>query len=56
MIKILLPILFFLFSCSQNSVDQKLGNLDISNNMSMEEFKKRLIEYSKTNPYPDIDE
>tara|TARA_Y100000996_G_C21982662_1_gene421131 strand:+ start:245 stop:412 length:168 start_codon:yes stop_codon:yes gene_type:complete len=54
--KILLLIFFFLFSCSQNSVDQNLGNLDISNNMSMEEFKKRLIEYSKINPYPDIDE
>ena len=53
---IFLLILAFLLGCSQNSINQNLGNLDISDNISMEQFKIRLIEYSKNNPYPNIDE
>ena len=53
---ILLLILVFSLGCSQNSVNQNLGNLNISENISMEQFKIRLIEYSKNNPYPNIDE
>ena len=54
--KIFLLSFIFLSCCSQNIVNKNLGNLDISNNISMEEFKIRLIEYSKNNPYPNIDE
>mgnify|MGYP001283242373 CR=1 FL=1 len=54
--KFYLLLFIFLSCCSQNIVDNDLVNLDISNNISMEEFKIRLIEYSKNNPYPNIDE
>jgi len=53
---ILFLIFFFSLGCSQNFVNQKIGNLNFSENISMEQFKTRLIEYSKKNPYPNINE
>jgi len=54
--KIFLLIFIFLLSCSQYIVDKDLGNLDISDNITMEQFKTSLVEYSRNNPYPNIDE
>ena len=54
--KIFLLKLILLLGCSQNIVNKNHDNLDISNNMSIEEFKTSLIEYSRNNPYPNIDE
>ncbi len=54
--KLLFIIAIFLCSCNQNSVNQNPGNSNMSINMSMDQFKTSLIEYSKNNPYPNIDE
>jgi hypothetical protein len=53
-------ILFFVFltSCiSQNSVNnsQKLSR-EFNNDLSFDNFKKLLIEYTKITPYPNINE
>jgi len=50
--KLLLIIIFFLTSCSSNA---RINNLDFSDKMSFDEFKIKLEEYSKNNPYPNID-
>jgi len=54
--KFFLLIFIFFSGCSQKIVDKNLGNFDISNNLNMEEFKTRLIDYARNNPYPNIDE
>jgi len=51
-IKLLLIIIFFLTSCSSN---ESINNLNFSNEMSFNEFKIKLEEYAKDNPYPNID-
>ncbi len=51
--KFLLFSLLFLISCSSNTHKDSLIFYD---NMSFEEFKQRLEEYAKIEPYPDIDE
>ena len=52
-------LLFFLFliSCNSSSeVTQKnFQNLDFSNDLTFEEFKEKLEEYAKKQPYPNID-
>ena len=53
MIKFLLVILIFLVSCSSNTAE---NNFNFSDQMSFEEFKIKLNEYAKTNPYPNIDD
>ena len=50
--KFLIIIILFLTSCSSN-LSKK--DFNFSNKMSFDDFKKRLIEYSETNPYPNID-
>tara|TARA_Y100000591_G_scaffold313050_1_gene318138 strand:+ start:1079 stop:1240 length:162 start_codon:yes stop_codon:yes gene_type:complete len=51
--KFLLLIIFFLSSCSPNTVR---NDFNFSNQMSFEEFKIKLENYAKNNPYPDIDD
>jgi hypothetical protein len=51
--KVLLIIIFLVMSCSQGKIE---NNFKVNNNMSIDEFKKKLEEYSKNNPYPKIDE
>ena len=53
MIKFLLLILFFLVSCNSNNVK---NDFNFDNNMSFNDFKLKLEEYSKNNPYPKIDD
>ncbi len=50
--KLLILIMFVLFSCSP-----KISNNDFkfSDDMTFNEFKIKLEEYSKNNPYPNID-
>ena len=50
--KFLFMFLLFLMSCSQNAVR---SNIDFDNKMSFDEFKSKLYEYAKNNPYPNID-
>ncbi len=51
-------IFLFLLSCtSQNKGnDSDLLSLKFNNDLSFDEFKKLLIEYTKITPYPKIDE
>ena len=52
-----LLIFFFLISCSLNEeVTQKnFQNLDFSNDLTYDEFKEKLDEYAKNQPFPNID-
>ena len=51
--KILILLLFFLISCSSKPFKD---DFDFFNNeLSFEEFKLKLEEYSNKNPYPNID-
>ena len=51
-------IFLFLISCtSQNKAnDSNLLSLKFNNDLSFDEFKKLLIEYTKITSYPKIDE
>ena len=51
--KLLLIILFFLMSCSSTST---IKSLNFSDDMTFDEFKVKLEEYAKKNPYPNIDD
>ena len=53
MIRFLLICIFFLASCSSYNAKD---NINFSDQMSFEEFKIKLNEYAKTNPYPNIDD
>ena len=54
--KLLLIILFF-YSCSQDNVNNDLiYNFNFSNDMSFDEFKMKLENYSKNKPYPKLDQ
>ena len=50
-------ILFFLASCvtTNSNVNLNESKLNFENNLSFDEFEKLLIQYSNTNPYPNID-
>ena len=50
--KLLIITIFFLTSCSSNMSKK---DFNFSNEMSFDEFKNMLLEYSETNPYPNID-
>jgi hypothetical protein len=56
MIKKLL-ILFFLMSCTlpNSNIKSNNANFDFNDDLSFDEFKQLLIQYAKTNPYPNID-
>ena len=45
-------ILFFLVSCSSNTVN---NNFNFSDEMDFEEYKIKLEEYAISNPYPNVD-
>ena len=51
-------LLFLLASCaSQNSINNsKILSLEFNNDLSFNNFKKLLVEYTKITPYPNIDE
>ena len=51
--KILVIILFFLVSCTSSL---KKNELNFSDEMTFEQFKLKLNEYVKNNPYPDVNE
>jgi len=56
MIRYLFILLFLLSSCSTvNSKKNDSKNIIFSNEMSFEEFKIKLNEYIKKNPYPNIE-
>ena len=49
--KYLILIIILLTSCSSA---KPRNDVNFSNNMSLDEFKLKLKEYSKNNPYPNI--
>ena len=55
--KKILIIFFLLVSCANNQSQNKTNtsNFTFSENMSFEQFKIKLEEYAKNNPYPNID-
>tara|TARA_Y100001958_G_scaffold139943_1_gene114221 strand:- start:43 stop:204 length:162 start_codon:yes stop_codon:yes gene_type:complete len=50
--KFLIIIIFFLNSCNSKTVK---NDFNFTEDMSFEEFKIKLEEYAKNNPYPNID-
>ena len=52
MIRFSLICIFFLASCSSYNAKD---NINFSDQMSFEEFRKQLEEYAKNSPYPKID-
>ena len=50
---LLITILLFTISCSPNT---SRNDFNFSNKMSFEEVKLKLEEYSRINPYPNIDD
>ena len=50
--KLLLMVIFFLFSCSSNNLR---NDLIFPDNLNFNEFKLKLEEYTNSNPYPNID-
>ena len=57
MIRLFVIILILLNSCSQNKKNNLSKNVDFSNffNLSINEYKKKLENYNKSNDYPNID-
>ena len=53
-----LLLLFFLLSCTSNDLTKEtdIPAINFNDNLSFENFKKKLIQYAETNPYPDISE
>ena len=51
-------IILFLASCNTPNSSTNLNNspLVFSDDLSFNDFNRLLIEYAKTNPYPNIDE
>ena len=49
--KLFLIVLFVLSSCSQNSLKH---DFNFSRDMNFDDFKIKLKEYAKNNPYPNI--
>ena len=50
--KLLSLLMILLFSCSTSD---SRNDFEFSDNMSFEDFKLKLEEYSRDNPYPNID-
>ena len=53
MIRLIIFFLFFLYSCSPQSSKNALNFID---DITFDEFEKKLDEYAKTNPYPNVDD
>ena len=55
--KLFILIIILLNSCSQNNKNNLSKNVDFSNffNLSIDEYKKKLENYNKSNNYPNID-
>ena len=54
--KIIFFIFIFLQSCSSNLNDNKLSlDFNFSDNIAIEEFKKKLLNYANTSSYPSIE-
>ena len=53
-----LLILFFLVSCASpnSNTSNNKTKLNFNDNLSFDDFNQLLIEYTKTSPYPNIDE
>ncbi len=55
--KIVLILLVLINSCGGNSVNRDTNNIiKFNNEMTFNEFKVKLGEYTKSSDYPDIDE
>ena len=57
MIRLFLPILIFLSSCSLNNNKNLSNSVDFDNfyNLSIIEYKEKLENYNNSKNYPDID-
>jgi len=54
---LILIMMFLLTSCSNGTISKKdHKNHIFSTEMNLDDFKNKLIEYSKNSPYPSIDE
>ena len=53
MIRLVIIVLFFLCSCSPQI---SRNALDFKDDMTFDEFEKKLDNYAKSNPYPNIDD
>ena len=53
MIKIIIFVIFFLYSCSPN---MSKNVFNFTDEITFEEFEKKLDDYAKNNPYPNIDD
>ncbi len=51
--KVLIIIVIFLTSCSKEIIS---NDLDFNKELTLEEFKLKLKEYTKNSTYPNIDE
>ena len=51
-------IFFFLLSCSstESNLSQNITKFDFNKNLTFNDFKKMIIQYSKEAPYPNIDD
>ena len=47
-------LLIFVSSCSIKHKNYNIDNFDYDKNISIEEFKEKLINYGKRSKYPDI--
>ena len=57
MIRLFIIILLLLNSCSQSNKGNLSKSVDFSNffNLSLNEYKQKLVNYSKSKNYPNID-
>ena len=53
MIRLVIIVLFFLYSCSPQI---SRNTLNFTDDMTFDEFEKKLDVYAKSNPYPNIDD
>jgi len=49
-------IIIFLTACTSSNSNKMNTNFNFPENMTFDEFKIKLEEYSKYSPYPNIDE
>ena len=56
--KKLLIIFFLTASCSMNNdkLENNFSDINFSDDMTFEEFQKKLKEYAENSPYPNIDD